>query len=94
MHAELIRSAVEINLTVEMKQILTPEDVAKRLGITPQSLSNWRGQGRGPAYFKLGQTKRARIRYYLEDVVRWEKGLPQVESRTRENAIAEAERVA
>lgn len=42
------------------------EGLAFLLDMTTRQLSNWRSEGRGPAWAKMG-----RIVYDLEDVARW-----------------------
>ena len=42
-----------------VRKLLTDEQVAERWGLKVQTLRNWRFQGRGPAYLKLG----AAVRY-------------------------------
>jgi predicted DNA-binding transcriptional regulator AlpA len=39
--------------------------VAELTGIAVQTLRNWRFQGNGPAYFKIGRS----VRYRLSDIV-------------------------
>lgn len=48
---------------------LTTEELAKRWGLTPATLRNWRTQKKGPAFVKLGGTS---VRYALEVVEEWE----------------------
>jgi predicted site-specific integrase-resolvase len=38
--------------------LLTPEDVAKSLGVTVKTLANWRSAGLGPASLKVGKYAR------------------------------------
>jgi hypothetical protein len=38
-----------------------------------KTLSNWRQQGRGPKYIKLGEGRTANVRYRLEDIEAFEK---------------------
>ncbi len=45
---------------------LTPDEVARRLKGKPSTLANWRHQGIGPPYLKLG-----RILYPEEEFERW-----------------------
>lgn len=45
---------------------LTPAAAAEYLGVSEQTLRNWRSQGRGPAYWRLG-----RIFYVRTDLDRW-----------------------
>ena len=49
---------------------LTPDDLATRWSTTPNTLSQWRWNGRGPQFFKLGR----RVLYKLQDVERFEEG--------------------
>lgn len=53
-----------------MDGYLTPKDLASRWKntITLKTLANWRSQGDGPAYTKIG----GRVMYRMVDVVRWE----------------------
>lgn len=48
---------------------LTPEILAQRWNITPTTLSQWRWNGRGPLFVKIGR----RVLYRLEDVEAFEK---------------------
>ncbi|MBF0097144.1 MAG: helix-turn-helix domain-containing protein [Magnetococcales bacterium] len=52
---------------MEIKHI-TPFHLAQRWRITPKTLQNWRCDGKGPPYLKIG----GRIVYRLEDVERYE----------------------
>jgi hypothetical protein len=57
---------------------LTPAELAARWHIHPTTLSNWRMQGRGPAYVKLGAGRNARVLYPTDEVEAYEKhGLKQ-----------------
>lgn len=60
---------------------LTSAELATRWRIHPKTLSNWRVQGRGPAYVKLGGDGRTmRVLYRIEDVERYEQaGLHQAD---------------
>lgn len=58
------------NLTlspVPFPVLLGEETVAARLNLSARTLQAWRGQGRGPAYVKLGRA----VRYCLEDIERF-----------------------
>jgi Helix-turn-helix domain len=60
---------------VPAKQVrhLTPADLAERLGMSEDHLSNWRSQGKGPDYIRgEGDGKKALIRYPEAWVVEWE----------------------
>ena len=58
-------------MTVEELELRTvtvsPEDLAERLGNTPDTLANWRWRGDGPPYVRVGR----RIRYRLTDLAEW-----------------------
>lgn len=50
------------------QQLLTPEDVAGMLGITPRTLQDWRLKGYGPKpVFLTART----VRYRLPEVENW-----------------------
>ncbi len=48
-------------------RLLWPEQVAEVLGVPVGTLANWRYQGRGPAFVKVGR----HVRYRRNDVARW-----------------------
>lgn len=52
---------------------ITPQELAERWGLKPSTLADWRVQGRGPRFFKPGQTPKARVRYRLEEIEDWER---------------------
>lgn len=43
---------------------LTPDDLANRWSITPTTLSQWRWNGRGPKFLKIGR----KVLYDAQDV--------------------------
>jgi predicted site-specific integrase-resolvase len=47
--------------------LLCEKTVAAKLNLSPRTLQAWRGQGRGPAYVKLGRA----VRYQLEHIERF-----------------------
>lgn len=47
---------------------LTAEEAAIYLGLSRQTLANWRVHGLGPAYSRLGGAGRPRIVYLVEDL--------------------------
>ncbi len=49
---------------------LNDVEAAKIADLSPQTLRNWRQQGRGPAYVKLGRS----VRYSLSDLISWFEG--------------------
>jgi hypothetical protein len=43
-------------MAVQVEQRLcSPDEAARRLHQAPQTLAQWRSEGRGPAYIKLGR---------------------------------------
>ena len=48
-------------------RLLTPQDLEREYGISTKTLANWRSQGKGPAYFKLGNA----VRYRGGEVSKW-----------------------
>lgn len=46
---------------------LTPKDLEKTYQLAPKTLANWRSQGRGPEFFKLGN----KVRYLRKNVEEW-----------------------
>lgn len=51
------------------KIFLTPTALASRWELTPSTLSQWRWNGNGPPYHKMGKKK---ILYKLEEIERFE----------------------
>lgn len=53
-----------------MEGYLTPSELASRWKdtITLKTMANWRSQGDGPPYTKIG----GRVMYRLTDVIKWE----------------------
>ena len=56
-----------------MTATLTTQQLADRWGISSQTLENWRSQGKGPKYVKLGPGKSSPIVYRLADVEKYER---------------------
>lgn len=52
-------------------QLLTPKQVSEMLQISTGTLENWRINGHGPKYLKLGGQHRSPVRYLLQDVEDW-----------------------
>lgn len=48
-------------------RLLSPEVVARRLGVAVHTLANWRASGKGPPFIKIERS----IRYRESDVVGW-----------------------
>lgn len=51
-----------------LDSLLTPEQLAHRLGLTPRTLASWRERSTGPAYIRIGGRY---PRYRPEDVDEW-----------------------
>lgn len=51
------------------KHLLTPDELAERWSVSTQGLANWRSQGIGPAFVKIGR----RVRYAISEVVAYER---------------------
>lgn len=48
-------------------RVVDTEGAAERLGITPETLRNWRWRGDGPPFLKLGRA----VRYRLSELSDW-----------------------
>lgn len=48
--------------------LLNEAQVAKRLGVSMPTLRSWRCRGIGPVYVKLGDGKKAPVRYHQSDL--------------------------
>lgn len=53
-------------------ELLTTEQLAKRWGMHPGSLSNMRGKRVGPKFIKLGKGKGSTVLYRMSDVLEYE----------------------
>jgi len=60
-----------MTLTTQPTQYLTPEQLASRWQIQKKTLDNWRYQGKGPKYVRIG----SRIRYPVDQVTAYEEEL-------------------
>lgn len=54
-------------------QMLTTEQLADRWGLSANRLKQWRTEGKGPGFVKLGDGPKAPVRYKLEDIEEFEK---------------------
>lgn len=50
------------------QKLISPEDLGSRWAVSPRTLANWRSDGDGPKYTKIGK----RIFYLENDVKRYE----------------------
>lgn len=53
------------------KELMTTNEAAEYLGVTPHTLRVWRTKDVGPPYLKMGDAKQARVRYERRNVVEW-----------------------
>jgi predicted DNA-binding transcriptional regulator AlpA len=53
--------------TTAREPLLTATDLADQLGIPTSTLANWRYQGLGPRYLRIGR----HVRYHPGDVDEW-----------------------
>src|ERR1039458_1072067 len=67
--------------------LISPEELAQNLGLSPATLADWRCQRRGPAYLKVGR----RIWYPKDRVDAWLKTRLQETSDDAEKAIRDVE---
>jgi len=51
----------------EDQRLLLPEEVAKYLGLKPETLAAWRSKNKGPKFIRVG----CRVRYRQENVEEW-----------------------
>jgi hypothetical protein len=56
---------------IDLDDLLTTALAAAMLGVKPDTMHQWRWNGKGPKYLKLGDGKRAAIRYQRSELVRW-----------------------
>jgi hypothetical protein len=55
------------------QHLITPAQLGIRWGLSLHTLSQWRANNSGPAYLRLGDGERPRIRYRLVDVQEYER---------------------
>lgn len=58
------------NMPFEDYAVVGSAEAAQMLGINPRTLANWRAQGRGPAYVRLGKS-RSPVLYRVGDIESW-----------------------
>jgi hypothetical protein len=59
---------------------LRTEEMARAMGLEAKTLANWRGNGRGPPYYRAGRN----VLYDREETLQWLKA-------TRQAAASEAD---
>jgi len=57
-------------MTVSVK-IISSNDAAAMLGVTPATLRYWRCKGKGPRFIKLGGCRQAGVAYDPADIEAW-----------------------
>lgn len=55
-----------------MEQLLTSREAAAYLGVTPETLDNWRCTGRSPAFIKTTPSSRGKVLYRISDITAWQ----------------------
>ena len=55
-----------------MNSLLTSREAAAYLGVAPETLDNWRCQGRGPAFIKTTPSSRGKVLYRSSDITAWQ----------------------
>ena len=63
-------------------ELLSPDELASQLKMSPRTLGKWRSNGRRPCYVRLGHA----VRYRRQDVVEW------LESKVSRNSAEAADR--
>jgi len=53
---------------MDLENLLTTKEAARKLGYSHKTLEAWRPEGRGPDYFRLPN---GHIRYSLDDLLAW-----------------------
>ena len=55
-----------------MDTLLTSREAAIYLGVTSETLDNWRCKGRGPAFIKTTPSPRGKVLYRVSDIAAWQ----------------------
>lgn len=55
-----------------MQALIDTKSAASLIGVSPDTLENWRCQGRGPAFIKTSPTRRGKVIYRLSDIIAWQ----------------------
>ncbi|MDH6678423.1 hypothetical protein M2284_002626 [Rhodococcus sp. LBL1] len=58
----------EVKVLTSEDRWMSRKELAGRLNLHPQTLSNWAVQGKGPRHARIGRS----ARYKLSDVIAWE----------------------
>lgn len=54
-----------------LARLLRPAEVADLLGVDARTLSEWRTNGHGPSYVRIGPVRRGAVRYREDAVTAW-----------------------
>ncbi len=55
-----------------MDQLVTSREAANYLGVSSDTLDNWRCQGRGPVFIKTTPSSRGKVLYRISDITAWQ----------------------
>ena len=58
--------------------MLRPQQLGERWRVSPETLADWRKNGTGPTYVKLGFSATSLVRYMVPDIEAWEASLPRI----------------
>lgn len=67
----------------ELENRYNNAEAAKFLGVTAETLNQWRSQGKGPSYFKVGRY----IQYTHQELCRWL--MSQLRTHTSDQQVAQ-----
>lgn len=56
------------------ENLISSVEAAAMLGIKPTSLRIWRMKGKGPRFYKLGDSPACRVMYRVSDIEAWLQG--------------------
>jgi hypothetical protein len=52
-------------------EMVSTDEAAAILGLSPKTLRGWRWLGRGPKYFKYGRVRSSAVRYHRDELARF-----------------------
>ena len=58
--------------TAPKKPPLNPKQAAERLRVSPRTLADWRHDGKGPAFYRVGEGVRAPVMYTEAAIAEYE----------------------
>ncbi len=62
------RNSEQASFGAKPSELLTPDEVAKQMGLSIETLAQWRSQGKGPMYVKISRNC---VRYRQSDLDGW-----------------------